>query len=349
LVLVLVLVLVLEPPTDLSGAPPAARIDLHAGAGWRDDTVTRPLSDATATGSAFSDLGLRLAVFPSTHVGLAASLRAGRFTMTPARGVTSPDHVDQRSTDVAGAIVARAFLARLTLEGQVGYGYLRLPAAVVVAGPAGDVRYTGGSVRGHGLYTGASLRLALGRFGLEVAGEGRPVLWGADYAGTSVQPRWFAARGGATVDCCTLGRSRWSLLAGYELAQARASGEGTRLTQKQRLFGLGLRATWLPPSRAPPPPPAPPSPSPRPAPPPPGAISGVVHGLGNQPVPAFVTLTELGLAVHADPQGAFRFDVPAGQYTLTVEAEGYLPQNKVITVRPGEQHIYNLELQPVAP
>jgi hypothetical protein len=344
-VLVLVLLLALDPPADAAGV--AARLELHAGAGWRDDTATRPLSDVTASGSAYSDLGLRLAVFPGRHVGLGAHLRDGRFTLTPARGATTPDHVDVRSTDLAGGVIGRAAAARLTVEGQLGYGYQSLPAALVVAGPAGDVRYAATSVRGHGLYAAASLHLALGRFGLEVAGEGRPVLWGAEYAGTPIEPRWFAARGGVTVDCCTLGRSRWSLLAGYELAQARASGEGTRLTQKQRLLGLGLRADWLPP----PPPPAPPTvappPPPRPAPPLPGAISGVVHGAANQPVSAFVTLVELNLGLHVDAQGAFRFDVPAGEYTLGVEAEGYLPQSKVITVRPGEQHIYNLELEPV--
>jgi hypothetical protein len=331
--------------------PPSARFDLHAGAGWRDDSATRPLSDVTASGSAYSDLGLRLAVFPGRHVGFGAHLRAGRFTLTPARGASIPDHVDVRGSDVAGGVIGRASLALLTFEGQLGYGYLSLPAAVVVAGPAGDVRYAGTSVAGHGLHAAASLHLALGRFGLEVAGEGRPVLWGADYAGTSVEPRWFAARGGVTVDCCTLGRSRWSLLAGYELAQMRASGEGTRLTQKQRLLGIGLRAAWLPPPVVAPPPPTvtPPPPPPRPAPPPPGAISGVVHGAANLPVPAFVTLTELSLAVRTDAQGTFRFDVPAGEYTLKVEAEGYLPQSKVITVRPGEQHIYNLELEPLPP
>jgi hypothetical protein len=344
-VLLLVLVLVLEPPTDVTGAHAPARLDLHAGAGWRDDTVTRPLSDAAASGGAFSDLGLRAAWFPSAHLGATATLQVGRFTLTPARGVTGPDRVDQRSLDGAAAFSARASHARFTVEGQLGYGYLRLPAAFVVPGPAGDVRFTGGSVRGHGPYLGASLRFSLARLGLELQGEGRPVLWGADYAGTAIEPRWFAARGGVAVDCCTLGRTRWAVLAGYEMAEARASGAGTHLTQKERQLGLGLRAFWLAPS----PPPAPTVVAARPPPPAPGAISGVVHGQTDRPVAALVTLTELGLAVRADGQGSFRFDVPAGQYTLTIEADGYLPQSKAITVRPGEQHIYNLELQPVAP
>jgi hypothetical protein len=347
-VLVLVLVLVLEPPTDLA-VPSRARLDLQAGAGWRDDAVTGPLSDAGASGSAFSDLGLRGAWYPAAHVGVAANLRAGRFTLTPARGVTIPDRVEQRALDGAAAVAARAFLARLTVEGQLGYGYVRLPAAFLTAGPAGDVRFAGGSVRGHGLYAGASLRFTVGaRLGLELAGEARPVVWGAAYGPTAVEPRWFAARGAASVDCITLGRTRWSVLADYQLTRTFASGEGVRLTQRQRQVGLGLRATWLPP--VPPPPPPPPAMvAARPAPPLPGAISGVIHGQGNQPIGAFVTLTELGLLVRPDAEGAFRFDVPAGQYTLTIEAEGYLPQSKVIAVRPGEQHIYNVELQPVPP
>jgi hypothetical protein len=71
----------------------------------------------------------------------------------------------------------------------------------------------------------------------------------------------------------------------------------------------------------------------------------VVHGEAGQAVAARITITELGLDVVADGQGAFRFDVPPGRYTLVVEAEGFLPQTKVIAVGQGEQHIYNLELQ----
>src|SRR6185436_10128762 len=275
-VLVLALVVVLEPGTSL--AP--ARLDLHAGAGWRDEAVTRPLSDATASGGAFSDLGLRLFVFPSAHLGAAASLRAGRFTLTPARGTTVPDHVDQSSLDAAAGLAARASLAHLTVEGQLGYGYQRLPVMFVTAGPAGDVRFAGGAMRGHGPHGAASLRLSLGRLGLELGGEARPWIWGAHYAEADVQPRWLAGRGAASVDCCTLGRTRWSVLASYEVAEARDSRPGLRLWQKQRQVGLGLRATWLPPPPPPPPrpPPPPPPPPPRPAAPAPSAISGVVHG-----------------------------------------------------------------------
>jgi hypothetical protein len=351
-VLALALVLILEVPAEPSVVHSPVRLDLHAGAGWRDDTVARPLSDATASGGAFSDLGLRAAWFPAAHLGLATSWRVGRFTLTPTRGVTIPDHLDQQTADGAGAIAARAFLLPLTAEGQVGYGYLRRPAPLVTAGPAGDPRLAGETIEGHGLYLAASLRLELGaRLGLELAGEARPVVWGAEYAGTSIEPRWYAARGAATIDCFTLGRTGWSLLVSYELARTNASGPGVRLVQKQQQVGLGLRGTWLPPRPppSPPPPPLPPAPPPRPALPAPGGISGVVHGQGAQPAAAWITISELGQVVRADDQGAFRFEVPPGQYTVTIEAEGYLPQSKAITVRPGEQHIFNLELQPVAP
>jgi hypothetical protein len=343
----LVLLLLASPAR---AADSSARLDLHAGAGWRDDTFKHAPVDATARGGAVLDFGLRAVLFPSAHLGAALRFDTGRFTLKPSRGVSLPERFQQSTFEVGGGLAARASHDLLTAEVHLGYGVLGLPLVFATAGPAGDLRFDGGGRRVHGPYAGIILRASAGRLGLELGGEARPWIFDARYDEVALDTRRFSGRAGVLLDCCDLGRTRWSVLAGYELSDTRAKGPGVTLGQRQHHLELGLRVRWLPPAPPPPPPPPPPAPPPppvvRPPPPPvPGAISGVIHGEAGQPVTARISVAELGVYTRADGQGAFRFDVPPGRYTLTVEAEGYLPQTKVITVGQGEQHIYNLELQ----
>jgi hypothetical protein len=353
--------LVVAGPYPAFGVEPslAARggLELQLGAGWHDDAITTAQADATATGGAVSDLGVRGEWFTEgAHLGVAARVRGARFTLAAERGLPADTRVDVTGLNAGAALAARASVGGLTFTGRAGYGWSSLPVAVIVFDPAGQAGVEGGSLAGHGPQLGAGLRLAAGRVGLELAGEGVPVTFGADYAGTTVQPRWLAARAGATVDCCTVAGTRWSALASYEWSRITARGGAVAITQRQQQIGIGLRASW-PGDPAPPRPPPPvvvPRPVPAPAPPPPpppppSAVSGVVRGEGGQLVTARVAIPELGLESQADDQGGFRFDVVPGQYTLVVEAEGWLPQRKPVTVGPGEQRIYNIELQRRAP
>ena len=77
----------------------------------------------------------------------------------------------------------------------------------------------------------------------------------------------------------------------------------------------------------------------------PAVLTGIVRGDDGAPVPARVRLLEPGLSVDADAKGRFRFEVPAGRYTLTIEAPGFITQRKSVRAGAGEQNIYNVDLQ----
>jgi hypothetical protein len=79
------------------------------------------------------------------------------------------------------------------------------------------------------------------------------------------------------------------------------------------------------------------------------AISGLVRSEAGEPLAAVVRILELGLSVTADASGGFRFDVPAGSYTLSIEAEGHVSQQKQVQAGRDEQQIYNVDLQRVRP
>jgi hypothetical protein len=77
----------------------------------------------------------------------------------------------------------------------------------------------------------------------------------------------------------------------------------------------------------------------------PAVLIGLVRGEDGQPVLATVKLLEPSLTVEADARGRFRFEVPAGRYTLTIEAPGFITQKKSVRAGAGEQNIYNVDLQ----
>jgi hypothetical protein len=60
---------------------------------------------------------------------------------------------------------------------------------------------------------------------------------------------------------------------------------------------------------------------------------------------ASVKIVERGLSVVADGRGQFRFELPPGRYTLVIEAPGFVSQRKAVRAAPGEQNIYNVDLQ----
>ncbi len=64
-----------------------------------------------------------------------------------------------------------------------------------------------------------------------------------------------------------------------------------------------------------------------------GQIKGNVRSLrGGQPVKARITIAPLGTAVNSDDKGNFVVDVPPGQYSLEIEAQGYEPQTRAAQV-----------------
>jgi hypothetical protein len=79
------------------------------------------------------------------------------------------------------------------------------------------------------------------------------------------------------------------------------------------------------------------------------AITGLVRSDRGTPVPARVRIVELGLERQADANGGFRFDLPPGRYSLTVEAPGFVGQRRIIEAGNTEQQIYDIELKTERP
>jgi hypothetical protein len=80
-------------------------------------------------------------------------------------------------------------------------------------------------------------------------------------------------------------------------------------------------------------------------PPAPASVIGLVRAESGAPIAARVQVLEPRLEVRADGKGRFRVELPAGRYTIVIEAPGFVPQRKVVQAGAGEQSIYNIDLQ----
>jgi hypothetical protein len=75
------------------------------------------------------------------------------------------------------------------------------------------------------------------------------------------------------------------------------------------------------------------------------AVSGVVRAEGGGPVRARVEILERDTHLTTDGGGGFRLELPPGRYTLSISADGFLPQERGVAARPNEESIYNVELR----
>lgn len=79
----------------------------------------------------------------------------------------------------------------------------------------------------------------------------------------------------------------------------------------------------------------------------PATITGIVRSTaGGQAVAADLELPQLKQKAKATAQGAFAFTVPGGTYTVIISAPGFLSQTKSVTVKDGDQAIFNVDLHP---
>ena len=76
-----------------------------------------------------------------------------------------------------------------------------------------------------------------------------------------------------------------------------------------------------------------------------GILIGFVRGEEGIPVAATIAVRELKLSTRADRRGHFRLEIPPGRYELTIVAPNFERQTKAVVVGPGEQNIFNLDLQ----
>jgi hypothetical protein len=364
--------------TPATGQAQMARLDLQLGLGRRDDALAAGATQATAEGSALSELALAGAWFGGgdSPLGVAARAALERFALRVAEPAQAADaRVVVTGFEGRGGLAMRAPLfRRLRVEGALGYGVFQLPT-VFVSQSGAAIGLAAATLRAHGPVLSASLLLGLSaRFGVELGADAWPLGFGAEYGGVAVDPRRFALRGGLSFGQLPVGGTRLSGVLSAELSRASASGGGVHLTQNRQQLALALRATWPesapgvtaplpppPPVTRPGPPAALPAPSADAAPAPasasspsvpsvPSVITGLVRSQQTgAPVAARVRIVELGLDAAADERGAFALEVPPGQYTLVIEAAGYVPQTKAIRAASGEQNIYNVDLHAEVP
>jgi uncharacterized membrane protein len=79
----------------------------------------------------------------------------------------------------------------------------------------------------------------------------------------------------------------------------------------------------------------------------PATLRGQVRSArGGKPVVAQLEIRELKQTIAADEGGAFSVQIPGGKYTVRISAAGFVTQTKTVTVRDGDQAIFNVDLAP---
>lgn len=79
----------------------------------------------------------------------------------------------------------------------------------------------------------------------------------------------------------------------------------------------------------------------------PATVSGFVRSArGGAPVKANLVIPEANIKAKADDSGSFVFRLVGGTYTVTISAKGFTTQTKQVTVKDGDQAIFNVDLQP---
>ncbi|MCE9673793.1 carboxypeptidase-like regulatory domain-containing protein [Myxococcus stipitatus] len=79
----------------------------------------------------------------------------------------------------------------------------------------------------------------------------------------------------------------------------------------------------------------------------PATLTGQVRSArGGRPVAATLLIPQAKVKAKTDANGAFTFRVKGGTYRITISARGFLSQSKRVTLKDGEQAIFNVDLFP---
>ena len=78
-----------------------------------------------------------------------------------------------------------------------------------------------------------------------------------------------------------------------------------------------------------------------------GTIRGSLRDKGNgMPVMGTLTIPSVGKKVYTTVEGNFTVDLPAGPHKLLIKAANMKPQEKQLTIGPGEVVILNIDMTP---
>lgn len=78
---------------------------------------------------------------------------------------------------------------------------------------------------------------------------------------------------------------------------------------------------------------------------PPGQLRGLVRSFRGRPLPARLTVRPLGVEVRCDQRGEFELDLPPGSYQVSIEADGYHPQQRQVVIEQDGVTILNVDLR----
>jgi hypothetical protein len=159
--------------------------------------------------------------------------------MGPALGMFGMDV----SAGAAGRLTGAG--GRLTLEGMLGYAFLRVPLAR--ENPSGDstMPLQATPLSAHGPTLGAKLAYAaVDWLALEAGARAVPLTFGGRRVGQAMPLRRFSVDAGASVGRFDRGGLRWSGLVLYELGSTSVDTTAVDLTQTRHQVSVGLRATF---------------------------------------------------------------------------------------------------------
>jgi hypothetical protein len=76
-----------------------------------------------------------------------------------------------------------------------------------------------------------------------------------------------------------------------------------------------------------------------------GQLRGLVRSFAGRPLRAAVRVEPGGIEVETDPEGRFELDVSPGRYTVSIEAEGHLRQQRAVKVENRGVTVINVDLR----
>ncbi len=79
----------------------------------------------------------------------------------------------------------------------------------------------------------------------------------------------------------------------------------------------------------------------------PATITGLVRSTrGGRPISAELEIPEAKIRTRASGAGSFSIRLPGGTYRVIISADGYMTQNKTVTVKDNTETIFNVDLYP---